>query len=89
MELIYNYSYSTKDILRAIIKIYKQDNNEYILFAEFTVYEKISLPKTKTIYQILESEEEEICEEKLITIKRKIKIMALSNPRPEQLFIIY
>ena len=87
-ELIYRYSYGTEDILGAEIKIYKEENFEYTLIAEFTLFNKIALPKIKTIYKILIYEEKEQEEHGLITVKYKIKILAIGNPRPEKLFII-
>lgn len=88
-KLIYNYSYGTEDILAADIKIYKQKNNKYELIAEFTLFDEISLPTIKTTYKILTFEKNKNCDEEgLIIITYKIKILCVSNPRPEKLFII-
>lgn len=73
----------------AEITIYKQENSEYTLLAEFQVFDKIALPKITTIYKIITNEEDAKCNEYgLITVKYKIKIVGICNPRPEELFII-
>ena len=88
-ELIYKYNYGSEDILSGEIIIYKQENSEYILYAKFMLFNKISLPKIKTIYEILTYETNEIKDEhEIFTIKYKIKILGINNPRPEELFII-
>lgn len=69
--------------------IYKQENSEYILYAKFMLFDKTSLPKIKTIYEILTYETNEIKDEhEIFTINYKIKILGINNPRPEELFII-
>ena len=56
----------------------------------FTLFDKIAVPKIKTIYKILtyEEKEQEQNENGLITVEYKIKILGIGNPRPEKLFII-
>lgn len=88
MELVYKYNYGTEDIPSANITIYKE-KDEYTLVAEFEVFDKISLPKIKTIYKILDwKEEENNDEEGLINHIYKIKVLGINNPPPEKLFII-
>ena len=51
------------------------------------LFYKISLPKIKTIYKILTYGTNKIKDkDKIFTIKYKIKILCINNPRPEELF---
>ena len=88
-DLIYKYRYSTEDLIDAKIIIYKHKNNEYTLIAKFVSFDKISFPKIKTLYKILTYEENEQCEDenKLITVRYKIKVLGVNNPPPEELFM--
>ncbi len=86
-DLIYKYRYSTEDLLDAKIIIYKHKNNEYTLIAKFVLFDKISLPKIKTLYKILTYEENEQHEDEFIIIRYKIKVLGINNPPPEKLFM--
>lgn len=88
-DLVYKYIYSTEDLIDAKIIIYKHKNNEYTLIAKFVSFDKSLFPKIKTLYKILTYEENEQCEDenKLITVRYKIKVLGVNNPPPEELFM--
>lgn len=84
-DLIYKYSYGDEDVLGSEIKIFRKGNNdEYIVDAEFIMFNDNLQPTLHTSHTIVTHDKDTNTDsEDLITIKHKIKIIAKCNPPPE------